>query len=125
MRSPCQHLGGTSIGIMFGDAGGRRRHRSGTVGGMLADHYGIIATVYFLAATNVVAATCSSSSRRRRREGEAEIASKSYRAEDAVDFTRVRFSPPQMKSAQPSIPDGIRTDLDEIARIGLARHLTL
>jgi len=49
-----RHMGGTSIGIMFGtQAVGAA---IGPVsGGILADHYGIMATFYFLAATIVVA----------------------------------------------------------------------
>jgi MFS family permease len=48
------HLGGTSIGIMFG-AQAAGAAVGPLIGGVLADHYGIIATFYFLAATIVVA----------------------------------------------------------------------
>ena len=47
-------MGGTAIGILFGT------QALGTmvgplIGGMLADHYGLIATFYFLALTIVIA----------------------------------------------------------------------
>ena len=48
------HMGGTSIGILFG-AQAAGAAIGPLVGGLLADHYGIIATFYFLAATIVVA----------------------------------------------------------------------
>jgi MFS family permease len=48
------HLGGTSIGILFG-AQAAGAAVGPLIGGVLADHYGIIATFYFLAATIVVA----------------------------------------------------------------------
>ena len=48
------HMAGTSIGIMFG-AQAAGAAIGPLVGGVLADHYGIIATFYFLAATIVVA----------------------------------------------------------------------
>ena len=48
------HLGGTSIGIMFG-AQAAGAAVGPLIGGVLADHYGIIAVFYFLAATIVVA----------------------------------------------------------------------
>jgi FSR family fosmidomycin resistance protein-like MFS transporter len=48
------HMGGTSIGILFG-AQAAGAAIGPLVGGVLADHYGIIATFYFLAATIVVA----------------------------------------------------------------------
>jgi FSR family fosmidomycin resistance protein-like MFS transporter len=48
------HLGGTSIGILFG-AQAAGAAIGPLIGGVLADHYGIIATFYFLAATIVVA----------------------------------------------------------------------
>ena len=48
------HMGGTSIGILFG-AQAAGAAVGPLVGGVLADHYGIIATFYFLAATIVVA----------------------------------------------------------------------
>jgi len=49
-----KHLGGTSIGIMFG-AQAVGAAIGPVVGGLLADHYGIMAVFYFLAATIVVA----------------------------------------------------------------------
>jgi MFS transporter, FSR family, fosmidomycin resistance protein len=49
-----RHMGGTSIGIMFG-AQAAGAAIGPVIGGVLADHYGIIATFYFLAATIVVA----------------------------------------------------------------------
>jgi MFS family permease len=49
-----RHLGGTSIGILFGtQAAGAAI--GPLVGGLIADHYGIIATFYYLAATIVIA----------------------------------------------------------------------
>ncbi len=48
------HMAGTSIGIMFG-AQAAGAALGPLIGGALADHYGIIATFYFLAATIVVA----------------------------------------------------------------------
>ena len=49
-----RQLGGTSIGILFGtQAVGSAI--GPLIGGMIADHYGIIATFYYLAATIVVA----------------------------------------------------------------------
>jgi MFS transporter, FSR family, fosmidomycin resistance protein len=48
------HMAGTSIGIMFG-AQAAGAAIGPLIGGVLADHYGIIATFYFLAATIVVA----------------------------------------------------------------------
>ncbi len=48
------HMGGTSIGILFG-AQAAGAAIGPLVGGVLADHYGIIAMFYFLAATIVVA----------------------------------------------------------------------
>lgn len=49
-----RHLGGTSIGILFGvQAVGSAI--GPLIGGLIADHYGIIATFYYLAATIVVA----------------------------------------------------------------------
>jgi FSR family fosmidomycin resistance protein-like MFS transporter len=48
------HMGGTSIGILFG-AQAAGAAIGPLTGGMLADHYGIIAVFYFLAATIVVA----------------------------------------------------------------------
>jgi MFS transporter, FSR family, fosmidomycin resistance protein len=47
-------MGGTSIGILFG-AQAVGAAIGPLIGGLLADHYGIIATFYFLAATIVVA----------------------------------------------------------------------
>jgi len=47
-------MGGTSIGIMFG-AQAMGAAIGPLIGGVLADHYGIIATFYFLAATIVAA----------------------------------------------------------------------
>jgi len=49
-----KHLGGTSIGILFG-AQAVGAAIGPVIGGVLADSYGIIATFYFLAATIVVA----------------------------------------------------------------------
>ena len=49
-----KHMGGTSIGIMFG-AQAAGAAIGPLVGGLIADHYGIIATFYYLAATIVVA----------------------------------------------------------------------
>jgi FSR family fosmidomycin resistance protein-like MFS transporter len=49
-----KNLGGTSIGIMFG-AQAAGAAIGPVAGGLIADHYGIIATFYFLAATIVVA----------------------------------------------------------------------
>jgi MFS transporter, FSR family, fosmidomycin resistance protein len=49
-----KHMGGTSIGIMFG-AQAVGAAIGPLAGGVIADHYGIIATFYFLAATIVVA----------------------------------------------------------------------
>jgi MFS family permease len=49
-----KHMGGTSIGIMFG-AQAAGAAIGPVAGGLIADHYGIIATFYFLAATIVVA----------------------------------------------------------------------
>jgi MFS family permease len=49
-----RQLGGTSIGILFGtQAVGAAI--GPLIGGIIADHYGIIATFYYLAATIVVA----------------------------------------------------------------------
>jgi MFS transporter, FSR family, fosmidomycin resistance protein len=48
------HLGGTSIGILFG-AQAVGSAIGPLIGGVIADHYGIIATFYYLAATIVVA----------------------------------------------------------------------
>jgi MFS transporter, FSR family, fosmidomycin resistance protein len=48
------HMGGTSIGILFG-AQAAGAAVGPLIGGVLADHYGIISTFYFLAATIVVA----------------------------------------------------------------------
>jgi FSR family fosmidomycin resistance protein-like MFS transporter len=48
------HMAGTSIGIMFG-AQAAGAAIGPLIGGVLADHYGIIATFYFLAATIVAA----------------------------------------------------------------------
>jgi MFS transporter, FSR family, fosmidomycin resistance protein len=49
-----KHLGGTSIGILFG-AQAVGAAIGPLIGGVIADHYGIIATFYYLAATVVVA----------------------------------------------------------------------
>jgi MFS family permease len=49
-----KHLGGTSIGILFGTQA-LGAAIGPLVGGVIADHYGIIATFYYLAATIVVA----------------------------------------------------------------------
>jgi MFS family permease len=49
-----KHMGGTSIGIMFG-AQAAGAAIGPLIGGLIADHYGIIATFYYLAATIVVA----------------------------------------------------------------------
>jgi MFS family permease len=49
-----RHLGGTSVGIMFG-AQAVGAAIGPLIGGLIADHYGIIATFYYLAATIVVA----------------------------------------------------------------------
>jgi MFS family permease len=49
-----RHLAGTSIGVLFG-AQAVGAAIGPLVGGMIADHYGIIATFYYLAATIVVA----------------------------------------------------------------------
>jgi MFS family permease len=49
-----KHLGGTSIGILFG-AQAVGAAIGPLIGGVIADHYGIIATFYYLAATIVVA----------------------------------------------------------------------
>ena len=49
-----KHLGGTSIGILFG-AQAVGSAIGPLIGGVIADHYGIIATFYYLAATIVVA----------------------------------------------------------------------
>jgi MFS family permease len=49
-----KHLGGTSIGILFG-AQSVGAAIGPLVGGVIADHYGITATFYYLAATIVVA----------------------------------------------------------------------
>jgi FSR family fosmidomycin resistance protein-like MFS transporter len=49
-----KHMGGTSIGIMFG-AQAAGAAIGPVAGGLIADHYGIIATFYFLAGTIVVA----------------------------------------------------------------------
>jgi MFS family permease len=49
-----KHMGGTSIGIMFG-AQAVGAAIGPVAGGLIADHYGIIATFYFLAGTIVVA----------------------------------------------------------------------
>jgi MFS transporter, FSR family, fosmidomycin resistance protein len=49
-----KHLGGTSIGILFG-AQAVGSAIGPLIGGLIADHYGIIATFYYLAATIVVA----------------------------------------------------------------------
>jgi MFS transporter, FSR family, fosmidomycin resistance protein len=48
------HMAGTSIGILFG-AQAAGAAIGPLIGGVLADHYGIIATFYFLAATIVAA----------------------------------------------------------------------
>jgi len=49
-----RHMGGTSIGILFG-AQAVGAAIGPLIGGLIADHYGIIATFYYLAATIVVA----------------------------------------------------------------------
>jgi MFS transporter, FSR family, fosmidomycin resistance protein len=49
-----KHLGGTSIGILFG-AQAIGAAVGPLIGGLIADHYGLIATFYYLAATIVVA----------------------------------------------------------------------
>jgi len=49
-----RHLGGTSVGIMFG-AQAVGAAIGPLIGGLIADHYGIIATFYYLAATIVIA----------------------------------------------------------------------
>jgi MFS family permease len=49
-----RHLGGTSVGILFG-AQAVGAAVGPLIGGLIADHYGIIATFYYLAATIVVA----------------------------------------------------------------------
>lgn len=49
-----RHMGGTSIGFMFG-AQALGAAIGPLAGGIIADHYGILATFYFLAATVVVA----------------------------------------------------------------------
>jgi MFS family permease len=49
-----KHMGGTSIGIMFG-AQAAGAAIGPMIGGVIADHFGLIATFYFLAATIVVA----------------------------------------------------------------------
>ena len=49
-----RHLGGTSVGIMFG-AQAVGAAIGPLIGGLIADHYGIIATFYYLAVTIVVA----------------------------------------------------------------------
>jgi FSR family fosmidomycin resistance protein-like MFS transporter len=49
-----RHLGGTSIGIMFGSQS-LGAAIGPIVGGLLADHYGLTATFYFLALTIVIA----------------------------------------------------------------------
>jgi FSR family fosmidomycin resistance protein-like MFS transporter len=49
-----RHMAGTSIGIMFG-AQAAGAAIGPVAGGLIADHYGVIATFYFLAATIVVA----------------------------------------------------------------------
>jgi MFS transporter, FSR family, fosmidomycin resistance protein len=48
------HMGGTSIGILFG-AQAAGAAAGPLIGGVLADHYGIISVFYFLAVTIVVA----------------------------------------------------------------------
>jgi FSR family fosmidomycin resistance protein-like MFS transporter len=54
LDSTPRHLGGTSIGILFGSqAAGAAIGPS--VGGFLADHYGLITAFYFLAGTIVIA----------------------------------------------------------------------
>jgi len=49
-----KHLGGTSVGILFG-AQAVGAAIGPLIGGLIADHYGLIATFYYLAATIVVA----------------------------------------------------------------------
>jgi MFS family permease len=49
-----RHLGGTSVGIMFG-AQAVGAAIGPLIGGLIADHYGIIATFYYLAATILIA----------------------------------------------------------------------
>jgi len=49
-----RHMGGTSIGILFG-AQAVGAAIGPLIGGLIADHYGIIATFYYLAASIVVA----------------------------------------------------------------------
>jgi MFS family permease len=49
-----RHLGGTSVGIMFG-AQAVGAAIGPLIGGLIADHYGIITTFYYLAATIVIA----------------------------------------------------------------------
>jgi predicted MFS family arabinose efflux permease len=49
-----RHMGGTSIGIMFGSQA-LGAAIGPFAGGVLADHYGLIATFYFLAVTIVIA----------------------------------------------------------------------
>jgi predicted MFS family arabinose efflux permease len=49
-----KQLGGTSIGLLFG-AQAVGSAIGPLIGGLIADHYGIIATFYYLAATIVVA----------------------------------------------------------------------
>jgi FSR family fosmidomycin resistance protein-like MFS transporter len=54
LESAPKHLGGTAIGILFG-AQAVGAAIGPLVAGIIADHYGITATFYYLAATIVVA----------------------------------------------------------------------
>ncbi len=49
-----KNMGGSSIGVLFG-AQAIGGSLGPLLGGMVADHYGLLATFYFLAATIVIA----------------------------------------------------------------------
>ena len=54
LESTPQNMGGTSIGLMFGMQSGAQAVAP-ILGGIVADHYGLMAAFYFLAATIVLA----------------------------------------------------------------------
>jgi MFS transporter, FSR family, fosmidomycin resistance protein len=54
LESTPKHMGGTSIGILFG-AQSLGASISPLIAGMIADRYGLLATFWFLAATIVIA----------------------------------------------------------------------
>jgi MFS family permease len=54
LESTPKHMGGSSIGILFG-AQAVGAALGPMLGGMIADRHGLLATFYFLAATIVIA----------------------------------------------------------------------